>query len=71
MKQVNSFIVHIYQHTLSGDESPQQSEIIGVVEGVDSEAKTPFSSPQQLWKILAEQYPASDFSIVRHSQGKL
>lgn len=37
-------------------ESPRDDhEIVGVVESIEDEKQTPFTSPQELWEILAEK----------------
>lgn len=54
MEQTESFIIHIYQHIDPGKNSQGESEIIGVVEGVESEKKIPFTNSKQLWEILVE-----------------
>ena len=49
---MESYIVHIYRR---GDrpDSQNNTDVIGVVEGIESEKHYPFTSPNELWDILA------------------
>lgn len=52
---MKSFILHIYPRDNSDDSSEQNPEIVGTVENIEDEKQTPFTSPQELWEILAEK----------------
>jgi len=54
---MKSFILHVYPRDITPESPPGYDEIVGVVESVEDEKKTPFTNPQELWKILAEQAP--------------
>ncbi len=54
---MKSFILHVYPHDRRPESRQDHHEIVGVVESVEDEKKTPFTNPQELWKILAEQEP--------------
>ncbi len=52
-----SYLVHIYQResrAVAGD----SLEIIGIVEGIESDRRYPFTNRDELWDILAEKRPA-------------
>lgn len=55
MELMKSFVLHIYPRDNSNDSSDQNSEIVGTVESIEDEKQTPFTSPQELWEILAEK----------------
>jgi len=56
---MKSFVLHIYPRDNSDKSSDQAPEIVGTVENVEDEKQTPFTSPQELWEILAEKQPES------------
>jgi len=56
---MKSFILHVYPRDIRPESSPGHHEIVGVVESVEDEKQTPFTSPLELWKILAEQHPGN------------
>ncbi len=54
---MKSFILHVYQRDIT-PESPQgHYKIVGVVECVEDEDRHSFTTPQELWEIVAEQHP--------------
>ncbi len=62
---MKSFILHVYPRDIKPEASPKHYEIVGVVESVEDAKQTPFTSPQELWEILAEQHP-ENFTIKRN-----
>ncbi|PCJ86115.1 MAG: hypothetical protein COA54_09780 [Thiotrichaceae bacterium] len=60
---MKSFILHVYPRDIRPESPPGHHEIVGVVESVEDEKQTPFTSPQELWKILveAENQPGSEW----------
>lgn len=52
---MKSFILHVYPRDISPESPAKDHEIVGMVESVDDEKRTPFTSPQELWEILAEK----------------
>ena len=54
---MKSFILHVYPRDITPESPREDHEIVGVVESVEDEKQTPFTSPQELWEILAEKNP--------------
>ncbi len=61
---MKSFILHVYPRDITPEASPSHHEIVGVVESVEDEKQIPFTSPQELWKILSEHHP-ENFTTAR------
>jgi len=55
MEYMKSFILHVYPRNITPESPRDAHEIVGVVESIEDEKQTPFTSPQELWKILAEK----------------
>jgi len=54
MEYMKSFILHVYPRNITPESPLDTHEIVGVVESIEDEKQTPFTSPQELWKILAK-----------------
>ncbi len=54
---MKSFILHVYPHDIRSESRRDHHDIVGVVESIEDEKQTPFTSPQELWEILAEPDP--------------
>jgi len=59
---MKSFLVHIYPREESASDEHDEREIVGVVEGVESEKQNAFTSPEELWEILKGKHLADHFS---------
>ncbi len=53
---MESYIIHIYRRVDRPD-SQNNKDVIGVVEGIESEKHYPFTNPDELWDILAGKHP--------------
>ncbi len=51
---MKSFLIHIYPRGVSDTDA--NNEIVGVVEGMESEKQNAFTSPIELWEILQGKY---------------
>ena len=52
---MKSFILHVYPRDITLESPRDTHEIVGVVDSIEDEKQTPFTSPQELWGILAEK----------------
>ncbi len=59
---MKSFLVHIYSRGASVCDDHRESEIVGVVEGMDGEQQNAFTSPEELWEILKGKHLLDHFS---------
>ena len=66
---MKSFFLRIYPRDISPEASSSGHEVVGVLESVEDEKQASFTSPQELWEILAEKYPES-LTINRNKKGK-
>ncbi|GBD96788.1 hypothetical protein BMS3Abin06_01674 [bacterium BMS3Abin06] len=51
---MESYIVHIYRQ--GGQPDSENTDVIGMVEGIESEKHYAFTNPNELWDILAGKY---------------
>ena len=54
---MKSFILHVYPRDITPDSPHECHNIVGVVECVEDEDRYSFTTPQELWEIVAEQHP--------------
>ena len=63
---MKSFILHVYARDITSNSPQSHHKIVGVVENAETENQHSFTTPQELWEIVAEQYPEN--STVAHSE---
>ena len=54
---MKSFILHVYPRDIRPDSPQDHHKVVGVVESVENEDQHSFTTPQELWEIVAEQHP--------------
>ena len=57
---MESYLIHIYRRDSSPD-LRNDTDTIGMVEGIESEKHYPFTNPDELWDIVTGKNPA-DFA---------
>ena len=54
---MKSFILHVYPRDITPESPQDHHKIVGVVECAEDENQHSFTTPQELWEIVAEQQP--------------